>query len=124
MWSGRPGDRVSTSWNLARVGAADMSLVGGHPAHVVGVLPDQIGVEFGERAAHFQRVFLVDAEDDRLREPVGLPHEAGEMPGDGPGPRPDRDQTLEVRGVILGVRNRLCRIGRVSPLLGRHPAAS
>ena len=88
------------------VSVADMTLVRSDPAHIVGVFLDQIGVELGERAAHLQCVLLADAEDDRLRETVGLAHEAGEVPGDGPGPRPDRDQTLEVRGVVLGVRDR------------------
>ena len=100
------GERVLHVLEPGPVSAADVSLVRGDPAHIVRVFLGQIGVELGERAAHLQRVFLVDAEDDRLCESVGLAHEADEVPGDGPGPRLDCDQTLEVRGVVLGVRDR------------------
>ena len=43
------------------VGRPDVALVGGDPAHVVRVLPHQVGVEAGQGEAHLQRVFLIDA---------------------------------------------------------------
>ena len=85
----------------AQVPAADVALVGGDAADVVRVLLHEVGVQVVERAPHLVGVLLVDAEDDRLGEAVGLLQEVGEVRGDGLGAGPQRDDALEVLGLVL-----------------------
>ena len=63
----------------------------------------EIGVQGGERLPHFERVFLVDTEDDGLCEAVGLGHEAREMSRNGLRSRPQRHDPLEVPRGVFGV---------------------
>ena len=51
---------------------ANVALIRGDPARVIGELTRQIGIQVGQDAAHFVRVFLIDAEDDGFSESVGL----------------------------------------------------
>ncbi len=88
---------------LAQVAAADVAFVGSDPADVVGVLPDQIGVQVVQGPPHLVGVFLIDAEDDGLGEAVGLLEEVGEVLGDGLGSGLQRDDPLEVLGVVIFV---------------------
>ena len=86
---------------LARVALADASLVRGDAADIVGILLHQVGVEIVERAAHLVGVLLVDAEDDRLGEAIGLFQEVGEVAGDRFGAGVERDGPLEVLRLVL-----------------------
>ena len=90
----------------AQVAAPGISLVRGYPAHVVGELPHQVGVQVGERLPHLQRMLLIDAEDDRLGEAIGVFHEVAEVPGDRFGALSQRHHPLEVFGAVLIVRDR------------------
>ena len=85
----------------AQVTDADVALVGGHPADIVGVLPDQVGVEVVQLPAHLVGVLLVHAEDDRLGEAVGPLEEVGDAAGDGLGAGAEGDDPLEVLGLVL-----------------------
>ena len=76
--------------------AADVALVGGHAADVVGILLHQVGVVVVQRAAHLVGVLLVDAEHDGLGEAIGLLQEVGQVAGDRLGARPQRHDALEV----------------------------
>ena len=71
----------------AEVAAPDVALVGRDAADIVGILRDQIGVEVVKRRPHLAGVFLIDAEDDRLGEAVGLLQELGEVARDRLGAR-------------------------------------
>ena len=99
----------------AQVAAADVALVGDDPAHVIGVLLHQVGVEVVQRPAHLVGVLLVHAEDDRLGEAVGLLQELGQVPGDGLGAGLQRDDPLEVLGPVLARRESPGRSGRFRP---------
>jgi len=57
---------------LAEQALSEAALVRSDAAHVIGILPNQIGVQIIERAAHLVRVLLVDAEDDRLGKAIGF----------------------------------------------------
>ena len=83
--------------------ASHIAFVGRHTANVVGMVLHEIGVQGGERLPHFERVFLVDAEDDGLREAVGLGHEAREMFRNGLSSSPQRHDPLEVPRRVFGV---------------------
>src|SRR6185437_10522776 len=50
-------------------------------------------------------MLLVDAEDDRLRKAIGLSEEVRQVSGDGFGAGAQRDDALEILGVILIIRN-------------------
>ena len=94
----------------AQVAAADAALVGNDPANVVGMLPNQVGVEVVQCPPHFVGVFLVHAEDDRLGEAVGLLEERGQVLGDRLGAGLQRNDPLEV--------------GRLVNLVGNLPAVA
>ena len=104
----------------AEVTASDVALVGRDATHVIRILRDQVVVEVGERSPHLARMFLVHAEDDGLGESVGLVEEVGEVPGYGLGPSPERDDTLEVLGLVLVVGDRPAVA--VQLILARSPA--
>jgi len=89
----------------AEFALADVSLVGGHAAGIVRIVRNEIGAEIGERTTHLACMLLVHAEDDRLREAIGLREEMREMARDRFGARAQRDDALEILGVILIVGN-------------------
>ncbi len=104
----------------AEVAAPDVALVGGDTADVVGVLAGEVAVEVGQRAAHLVGVRLIDAEDDRLGEAVGLLEEAGQVAGDRLGAGAQGDDPLEVLGVVLLVGDGLTEAVELTP--GGAPA--
>ena len=85
----------------AQVTDADVALVGGHPADVIGVLLDQVGVEVVQFPPHLVGVFLVHAEHDGLGEAVGPLEEVGDAAGDGFGAGAEGDDPLEILGLVL-----------------------
>src|SRR4029450_6705061 len=87
-----------------QMSAADIALLRGDPAHVVGVFSHQIGVEVTQGAAHLISVFLVHAEDDGLGEAVRLAEEFGQM-------LRDRFGTSAEGHRALGVRRRVVIVG-------------
>jgi hypothetical protein len=81
------------------------SLVASHPADVVRVLTDKIAVEVQQFLPHLGRVFLVDAEYDRLCETVCALEEIGQVPSNRPGARAQCHDTLEILRLVLLVRH-------------------
>ena len=75
---------------------ADVALVGGDAADVVGMIADQIVVEPRQLMLHLQGVLLIHTEDDGLGEAIGGAQKPGERPGDGMGAGADGDDPLEV----------------------------
>ena len=114
------GVLVSTSWNLAQVAAADVALVGGDAAHVVGILRHKVGVEVDQRLPHFDGVFLIDAKDDGLGEAVGLLEEVRQVAGDGLRAGAQGDDALEILGLVFIVGDRAAVA--VELVLARPPA--
>jgi hypothetical protein len=88
---------------LAEQPFSDASLVRSDAANIVGILLDQIGVEIIERGAHLVRVFLVDAENDRLGEATRPFHKIRDITRDRFRTRLERDGALEIDGLILAV---------------------
>ncbi len=87
------------------VAAPDVAFVGGDAAHIVGILPDEVGIEIGNATPHFVGVFLIDAKDDGFGEAVGLLEELGQVAGDGFRPGTQRDRLLEILGLVFIVRD-------------------
>ena len=87
----------------AQMAAADVAFVGRDAADVVGILRDKIGVEIVQRLAHLAGVFLIHAEHDRLGEAIGLLQKLGEMPGDRLGAGAQRNDPLEILGLVFVV---------------------
>src|SRR5437764_1292488 len=83
----------------------DFSFSGSNPADVIGVLLDEIGIEFHQSAAHFEGMFLVNTEDDGFCEPIGIFEEIGEMVGNGLGPLAQCHYAFEVTGFVEFVGN-------------------
>ena len=65
------------------------------------MLLNQIGVEVIQRTAHLVSVFLIHAEDDSLRKPVGLFHKVSQMARYGLGASTQRNQIFEILGLVL-----------------------
>ena len=84
---------------------ADIALVGRHAAGIVRIIRNEVGVEIGERTTHLACMLLVHAEHDRLCEAIGLREEMREVARDRFGARAQRDDALEILGVILIVGN-------------------
>ena len=59
--------------------ASYIAFIGRHSANVVGMFLHEIGVEGSERLPHFERVLLVDAEDNGLGDAIGFGHEPHEV---------------------------------------------
>ncbi len=100
--------------------APDVALVGRDAADVIGILRDKVGVQVVQRRPHLARVFLIDAEDDRLGEAVGLLQELGQVPGDRLGAGAQRDDPLEILGLVFVVGDRAAVA--VEFVLARPPA--
>ena len=56
----------------AQVASAGLLLVGSHPAYVIGVLLDEVGVQVSDSPPHFIGVLLIDTEYDCLAKTVVL----------------------------------------------------
>jgi hypothetical protein len=104
----------------AEVPAADIALISCHAADIVRVLPHQVGVEHDDGLAHLGRVFLVDAEYDRLGEAVGVVRERVEMFRDRLGSGEWGDDALEIIRAVF-VAGNLASIA-VEIALSRSPA--
>jgi len=105
---------------VREMGQADRAFVGRDAADVVGVLLDQIAVEIDQFLAHLGCVLLIDAEHDGLGEAVGALEEIGEVLRNRLGARTQRDDALEILGLVLVVRHRAAEA--VEFVLGRPPA--
>ena len=103
--------------------APDVAFVSRHPADVVGVLLDQIGIQVVQLPPHLVGVFLIHAVNDGFGEAICPLQEVGNAAGDGLGACQQGDGPLEILGLILPVRN-LAPKRSSSPRLGRQPRAS
>ena len=72
--------------------------IGGHPADIIRILLDQVGIEIVQGPAHLIGVVLVHAKDDGLGKAVGFLEEVGEVPGDGLGAGFQGNDALKVFG--------------------------
>ena len=82
---------------------ADVALVGGDAADVIGILLHQIAVEVNELLPHLGGVFLIDAEHQRLGEAIGAFEQIGQVAGHGPGAGTQCNDALEVLGLVFVV---------------------
>lgn len=73
----QPGSQGFELLKLAEQSFADAALVRSDPANVIGVLLYQILVEIVQRLAHVVGMLLIDAENNRLGETIGLFETAG-----------------------------------------------
>ena len=114
------GDVLVHVLEVAQVAAPDVALVGRHPADVVGVLLDQIGVQVVQLPPHLVGVFLIDAEHDGLGEAIRPLQEVGNAAGDGLGAGQQRHGPLEILGLVLLVGNLAAKAVEFAP--ARPPA--
>ena len=81
-----------------------LAVVAGDPHHVAAVLGGEVRVLVDQRLPHPRRVLLVDAEDDRLLEPVAaLLQELGDALGDELGALVDDQRAVEILLVVDAV---------------------
>ena len=83
-----------------------LALVGDDPADVVGVLPDQVGVEVVRAPARISSACSWSTQKTIvLAKRSVLLEEVGQVPGDGLGAGLQRDDPLEVGRLVLLVGN-------------------